>query len=402
MDEVTAREYIKDKELEAGLKVRNAIFPPLTPQQWEKGEPQTASIAYCGDKVIGFIPLSLRRFKIAPGVIIDTAFENSVGTSAEYRSQGVGSKMIGAAKEFLEGRADSLFVYRGGERSKGYNFYAKTGHYDLHYMRYFEKGHLQGECPEGIQISQGYKEVVDLGVEMFRIFQDTYSDYGGYRPRFPGYWEKALTGPIYDEIPQEFYFLSIREKDKLLGYLIAGMRIRDSQKDGRLNVLELATRDRDEDMAEELLKGAVALASKKGLKTVSALMGDYGPFVDVYKRSGFEPGPRSLNIMALPLSIQGIMERFWMDQFDLPGVELNIWTPQGEFCLLKPRGHTVKKVTCEMKEETLVRWIMGRLDFRAHIREGTITLVGGNRRIAHAMAEAIPFLHWVYHDIDNI
>ncbi len=31
--EVTAREYIKDKEPEAGFKVRNAIFPPLTPEQ---------------------------------------------------------------------------------------------------------------------------------------------------------------------------------------------------------------------------------------------------------------------------------------------------------------------------------------------------------------------------------
>ena len=32
----------------------------------------------------------------------------------------------------------------------------------------------------------------------------------------------------------------------------------------------------------------------------------------------------------------------------------------------------------------------GRLDFRARIREGSITLVGGNKRIVDAMAEAIP------------
>ncbi len=96
------------------------------------------------------------------------------------------------------------------------------------------------------------------------------------------------------------------------------------------------------------------------------------------------------------------MGKFWKDRFDLPGVEVTIWTPQEDFCLLRLKGDTVKKVTCEMKEETLVRWIMGRLDFRARIREGSITLVGGNKRIVDAMAEAIPFVHWVYHDIDNI
>ncbi len=147
-------------------------------------------------------------------------------------------------------------------------------------MRYFEKSHLQCESPEGIEISQGYEEVVGLGVEMFKIFEETYSDYGGYRHRFAGYWEKALTGPIYDEIPQEFYFLSMKENNRLLGYLITGTRTRDSQKDGRLNVLELATRDRDNKIAEKLLKGAIALASKEGLKTVSALMGDYGKVLE--------------------------------------------------------------------------------------------------------------------------
>ena len=36
----------------------------------------------------------------------------------------------------------------------------------------------------------------------------------------------------------------------------------------------------DNKIAEKLLKGAIALASKEGLKTVSALMGDYGKVLE--------------------------------------------------------------------------------------------------------------------------
>jgi hypothetical protein len=55
-----------------------------------------------------------------------------------------------------------------------------------------------------------------------------------------------------------------------------------------------------------------------------------------------------------------------------------------------------------MKEEALVRWVLGRLDFRARMREGTITATGANDRIVDALADAMPFTPWVYHHLDYI
>ena len=135
MDNLVCREMIWPDEIEAMLSIRNAIFPPISAEDWRRYRSDTASMAFLDGIPIGAIPLDQRRFQIAPGVVIDTAFEHAVGTRADFRSRGIGTAMIEAAAAFLHERAEALMVYRGAERSPGYRFYERSGHRDLIYMR---------------------------------------------------------------------------------------------------------------------------------------------------------------------------------------------------------------------------------------------------------------------------
>ncbi|MYB77656.1 MAG: GNAT family N-acetyltransferase, partial [Chloroflexi bacterium] len=140
MEGIEYREMQPDDVFSA-LALRNEVFSDalVSQEDWERDE-MLASIAVLEGEVVGAIPLVLRETVIAPGVTITAAFENSVGTREELRSQGIGRGMIAQAREFLPGRADALFVYRGNERSDGYRFYATTNHYDLLYSRHYSYG----------------------------------------------------------------------------------------------------------------------------------------------------------------------------------------------------------------------------------------------------------------------
>ncbi len=402
MKEIIAREF-RPEELETGLNVRNKIFPPITVEDWQSTGPLTASMAFDGDEVVGFIPLAFREFKLAPDITITTAFENAVGTREDYRGRGVGTKMIEAAREFLKGRAQALCVYREDEFSKGYNFYAKTGHVDLHYVRHFIKDVSVGRVHDGVIVSHGRHEIEAVQDEFLDVFEETYYNYGGFPPRHLGYWSKALNMTIYKIWPAQFYLLRLIREGRLLAYIIAQSR-KNTNSSGRkrLEVLEMASRGRDEHSIKILLESAGQLCKEEGLDEVDVFMGDFNPFINVLESLGFCQGPRYFQIMALNHDPKGLFDKAWKERFYLPGVEVQVQTPMRNLTLLESHGCEVRNVTLEMKEDTFMRWLMGRIDFRTRVREGTITVMNGNDSIIDDITKAIPLCDWEYHHIDFV
>ncbi|HUS81225.1 MAG TPA: GNAT family N-acetyltransferase, partial [Armatimonadota bacterium] len=176
MKNLVCREMVWPDEIADMLSVRNAIFPPVSREEWLKHPCNTASMAYLEGIPIGAIPLDQRSFLVAPDKPISTAFEHAVGTRADFRSRGIGSAMIEAAKGFLRERCESLMVYRGAERSTGYNFYIKSGHRDLIYMRTltWDPGDIQAA-----DVHVGDRdEAIASQAELLPVYMAAFADYG--------------------------------------------------------------------------------------------------------------------------------------------------------------------------------------------------------------------------------
>jgi len=398
MEGIEYREMQPDDVFSA-LALRNEVFSDalVSQEDWERDE-MLASIAVLEGEVVGAIPLVLRETVIAPGVTITAAFENSVGTREELRSQGIGRGMIEKAREFLPGRADALFVYRGDERSDGYRFYATTNHYDLLYSRHYSYGSPETSyLPPGVTLAG--KESIFLNTERLQaIFASTYGRFGGHPQRRGDYWQRALASSIYAEFPTDFSFVHIIQSDELLGYAICGMRT--TRHNGMANVLEMATLGADLSIAQRILTGVASVAGERKLG-VDIQISDEDPFRPLFQANGFMSEPRGTIIMGQVIDVPSFFEKHWSERFGLYNTALEVTTPKDDYVLIDPETRQ-STLTLEMKEEMLHRWLLGRLDLRARLAEGSVTAYGTNSAVIEQVCDAIPFSPWAYHFIDWI
>ncbi|CAG7632048.1 hypothetical protein PAESOLCIP111_03342 [Paenibacillus solanacearum] len=396
---VTARE-IRDEELEQGLSIRNAIFPPITREDWERGAPCTGSIAFIDNDPAGFIPLFLRRIRIAPGIVVTAAFENSVGTRGDVRGLGIGSAMMEAAHDFLKGRADALMVYRGHERSQGYRFYEKTGHIDLCYMREYTGALAQAAMHPDVAVLEGKESVIAESDRLLELFEETYGAFGGFPDRHQGYWTQAFRSPYYAARPQRFFLFRLLEHGRLAGYLIAGKEVSADGRETPLRILETAAAGASAKRVAALLESAMAYSIRERLGPFSYTISDDDPHRELLDRMGLRSGLRSLHTMGLAIEAQALVTSIWQERLGRLTFPFRVRTPSQDI-QWDPEGSAGERtVTLEMKDETLTRWLLGRLDFRARVNEGTVTVHNGNRAMVEELHRAVPFVPWVYHPID--
>ena len=306
--------------------------------------------------------------------------------------------MIAQAREFLPGRADALFVYRGNERSDGYRFYATTDHYDLLYSRHYSYGSPETSyLPPGVTLAG--KESIFLNTERLEaIFNSTYGRFGGYPQRRGDYWQRALDSSIYAEFPTDFSFVHIIQSDELLGYAICGMRT--TRHNGMADVLEMATLGADLSIAQRILTGVASVAGERKLG-VNIQISDEDPFRPLFQANGFLSEPRGTIIMGQVIDVPSFFEKHWHERFGLYNTALEVTTPKDDYVLIDPETRQ-STLTLEMKEEMLHRWLLGRLDLRARLTEGSITAYGANSAVIEQVCDAIPFSPWAYHFIDWI
>jgi GNAT superfamily N-acetyltransferase len=377
------------------LKVRNAIFPPLTPEQWWADTTMTCSIAYLNGEPVGAIPLSLREFQIAPGVFIGTAFENAVGTREDMRGRGIGTAVIAAAREFLAGRCDELMVYRGAERTDGYRFYVKSGHRDLIYLRpmLLRTPHRR----EADVAVQGIPEMQACQSEMLTCFDATYGHCGGFPRRHAAYWEQALKSQIYTVLPQETYFVRHPAKGPLSAYVLAAYRARKDREEP-LAIMEVA--GTGEDAIEQAILGLEDFAAQRG-HTVRVLGSAEHPCLGLLRRLGYEEQGRTTMIMGQPIDPAGLFAKACRDRETLADLKIDFWAPFGEGTLLEGADARTG-ITLEGKDEVIYRLLNLRLDVRAAVSTEWLTIRNGTPEIVERLADVLPYTPWVYHHIDYI
>ncbi|MGQ9730255.1 MAG: GNAT family N-acetyltransferase [Candidatus Zipacnadales bacterium] len=377
------------------LAVRNAIFPPLTPEQWFADPTMTCSLAYLNGEPVSAIPLSLRPFQIAPGVCIRTAFENAVGTREDMRSKGIGTAVTRAAKEFLADRCDELMVYRGAERSAGYRFYVKSGHCDLLYLRPMTL--TQPQRREVEASVQGLQEICACQAELLACFEATYGEFGGFPPRHANYWKQQLNSQIYDVLPQDTFFFRYPPSGPLQAYVLVGRSLRDDRRD-YLRIMEVAGKTPAN--TEQVLLALEDFAAQEHL-SVHAYTSAEDPLRPLMRRLGYTEGLRTTMIMGQPISPANLFVRTCADTSVLESLKIDFWAPFGEGTLFEGPS-AMQEVTLEGKDEVIYRLLNRRLDVRAAFATEWLTVRNASSDIIERLAAAFPYSRWVYHHIDYI
>lgn len=395
LESIEYREY-KHEDKHSVLSLRNSIFPPISSEDWKQNN--TATVAIYQGEVVGVIPFTFREFTIAPGVNIMVASENSVGVREDLRGKGVGSEMMRCAKSFLpKYGCQAMFVYREDERSAGYRFYRKTGHFDIYYPYLFILNN-----PRVYKVSKSVDVENLQGVfkkekEILSVFNSAYGCMGGFRKRCLGYWKKALTSHIFVEIKYDWFkLMRITEKEKLKAYAIIGKR------QNTLYVLEFATFAQDGNYTLALCRALSNLADKEKCKVEIYSTGPFSSYFNSLQRTGFELQVRNLIILGYLLDLKEIFDKLYNPFGGLENTRVKVWTPKRELVLYKPKMRCNREVTLQMKEWVLHRFLLSRLDIKNSIRQGLITLYGADENWIREFVRSIPFTEWIYHHIDYI
>lgn len=395
MDNLICREY-HPADIHDLLGIRNAIFPPLTVDQWRATEPvMTASMAYLDGEPVGAIPLEQRDFQVAPGAVIRTAFENAVGTREDMRSKGVGGAMIRAAKEFLADRCDMLMVYRGDERSIGYNFYVKSGHRDLVYLRTALWQPHQAEVSGAVL---GLDELYAEEDAVYRTFMATYSGYAGFPPRSVGYWREAMDRMIYQVIPQETLYVRYPATGPLQAYVIAGVR-QGRAAGSPVIIEEAASATGPQAMAQALLLLGNEAAAR-GLEVMDYLSSEH-PWRAVYAQLGFQERLRGLMIMGQIVRPQELFRKTCVAPELIGDLRVKAWTPTMD-CVLSEGISANREITLEAKDEYLIRLLARRLNLQAAVDSDLVTVHGATPDAITRLSQAFPYAPWVYLHIDYL
>ncbi len=396
MEGLVCREYRPEDTADV-LNVRNPIFGPLSEKDWDRYCPRmTAALAYLDGEAVGAIPLDQRDFVVAPQITVPVAFENCVSVKEEYRSRGVGTAIIEAAREFMADRCDLLMVYRGGERTAGYRFYQKSGHRDLLYL-----AQVRWDPPSGLSSDA---QRVDIEVlhnhqdEILCAYNSTYSSYGGHAPRQPGYWQQALAGQIFIILPTQILFFRYPADGEIAAYGIFGIP-QLSGLEPKVQVLEIASKV-GIGGARQILAAAGAEAQQRGTWVADHICVDH-PYRHLYRELGFVEQCRNLIIMGQVINPQRLFQRVCQSPQLLSDLKINVWTPTKDYVLFE--GATAdREITLEAKDIIIERLLTRRLDVMAAFTHDLLTIRNGDRGIAARLAEAMPYSPWCYHHLDYI
>lgn len=381
---------------EDALAVRNAIFPPLTLDQWLATKTMTGAVAYLGDDPVGCIPMDQRDFLAAPDTPIRVIFENAVGTREDMRSKGIGTAMIDAAGEFLSDRIDVMMVYRGGERTDGYRFYEKSGHRDLIYLRGMTWREASGRT-QGVGVG-GPAEMAEDADEIHAAFAATYGELAGFPPRSAGYQHAQLDHQIYTVIPQDTVYLRYPDRGELEAYCILAGHT-EGKPDRPMMVDEMASRTGDEAMRKVLSAVGAEAASRERAVTRHSSHDD--PFRPLAREVGFREDLRSTMIMARIVRPQALFEKTCVDAGLVEDLKINVWTPSQDYVLHEGPEARVE-ITIEGKDAEITRMLCRRLDVQRAVDHDIISIRNGTPEIAERLGSALPFARWVYHHIDYL
>ena len=396
------------------LANRTGFGRPLTPLSWEAMEARNhvTYLAQDDGRIVGAIPFTLRDLAIAPEVTVPAAFAHIVCIDADYRGRGVGSGLMAWSFQQLAAFSDVACVYTGGEGHAPYRFYERNGYYDLLYAyRYDGQPDPQADM-HGLQFLPT-RETKVLESKLLRCFKSCYPQQAGFPRREVGYWHQALQSVIFQQGPVLLGWLVLAQNGHIEGYALL------ASENSLLKILELATLDAEAEPAHRLLQGASRMASEKGLERVSVYCSVKDPLAKLLDQQGWRRGNREVRVdpghpedpdpwerhrilAGRVLDFERLLDRSWPAGDNQGQLSLRVWTPETGPLVLRSSGSRDPTVNLEMKEETLHRLLLHRLDLHQSIQAECITVQSGTKADIETVARIFSPCPWVYFELDYI
>lgn len=373
---------------------------------------------------------------LAAGWISSNQFSARMGTRRQSRAT------VGAWAELLP-ELDLLVAVHREDTSLVGRWYAQTGFHGVMAMRclYLEMDAPPASVPGRLLMRLiGPEQVAAWAPQMAAVHHDVFGNYGGTVRRFAApdtpsggergsnYWGPALTAHFYKDHyqfqilglwsgpssyalpqnssrPEAAASISGEPVGTLMGYAIVGWSGWHSKRP-RMDILELATRQWDRGVAEELIATTCQLAWSKQVREVRAVLSVHDPYRPHLIHTGFDDRWGYV-MVAKWLQAQRYLDRLaagWAA--GVPGVRFQISVP-GQVDLNLPMGADAagggeRIVRLQMNEATATRLLLGRLELPAALREGQVLALGGREGDLARLAAVLPWTPWIFHMVDYI
>lgn len=292
--------------------IKHSGFTERSLESWF-GDNMDAVIAIENDSIVGAIPFSVRQLKINKDLFVKAAHVSAVGVKEEYRSQGIGSKLISFIENEYFPEIDCVVVNREDKNGKdrAYKWYIKNGFLDLMNVRYLYANafdlplYNQGKFKVSVlKIDDSSINNIDYN-NLLKIFNLTFRDVGGFQKRDKDFLIKRFKYHYYKKL-NTYYLLTLSDDNDVIAYSIFGKNF-IRQKAGKIDILEYGF-DRYKVNVKDLVYALSSFCVSNNIPIIRYVTSDE---IDVYSELlsiGFKDSD-GFKFMALPLRPQVLNDK---------------------------------------------------------------------------------------------
>ena len=358
------------------------------------------------------MPISQRRVQIAPGRSINAGWISSNQFASRMGLRRQTRSTAGDWPELLP-ELDALLVVRRDEPSLAARWYAQTGFHDVLNIRCLYLDMEQPPAGGGSRYHVQVCSVADLPrwqEQMLAVYREVYANSGGAVTRDVTFWQPALSNHFYREHYQ-FQVIGLwsdagmestaAPNATLMGYAVVGWSGWHSKRP-RMDLLELATRQWDTAVAQELIQTASQLAWSKQVRQVRAVISVHDPYRGHLARTGF------VDRWGYIMAAKWLHPQRYLDALaerlppEIAGLNVQL-SAAGEVDLtLRVGSPTGQAIRVQADARTITRLLLNRVEVSAAVQDGTLLASDSPDRDFARLSHAFPWTPWVFHMADYI
>jgi hypothetical protein len=355
------------------------------------------------------MPMARRGVQVSPGRVLKAGwissnqFASRMGLRRQTRgTAGRWAELLPELDALLVVRREDSSVLNGAAR-----WYSRAGFHDVLAVRclYLDmteppaggaganRYSMQVISPEHLASGGGA-----WANQMAGVYRDVFGNYGGAVMRGAGFWQPAITHHFYREHYQFQViglFSGAGASEQLVGYAIVGWSGWHSRRP-RMDILELATRQWDTSIAQELIRTTCQLAWSKNVSQVRAVVSVHDPYRPYLARVGFA------DMWGYVMAAKWLNPQRYLDSIvsnaEAGAGEIEISVPgQVPVTFRGNGGGEVLRVKTDAR--TMTRLLLQRVEVSAAIQEGSLVSSAGEPA---RISMAFPWTPWVFHMLDYI